>query len=197
MQANVKNFTTSSETTSTASNLLEQAGVDASNQQLTEALQKAKEMTDLKDFYAIGLWGYCEGNIKDGNFNTTFCSNPEPMFWFNPFKAADIPDAEVKQMLPNDAQKTMDIYKKVSKWMFIAYVIAFVATAVELLVGIFAICSRWGSCVTTLISSVRSFPLKRPPDDANQRRCLFCSPSPRQLLPPRSTPPSTPLSSPA
>lgn len=38
--------------------------------------------------------------------------------------------------------------------MFVAYIVAFFATAAELLVGIFAICSRWGSCVTSLVSGV-------------------------------------------
>ena len=32
--------------------------------------------------------------------------------------------------------------------------VAFVATILEILLGVFAICSRWGSCVTTLASVV-------------------------------------------
>jgi predicted nucleotidyltransferase len=33
--------------------------------------------------------------------------------------------------------------------MFIAYLVAFIATCAQVLLGIFAIFSRWGSCVTT------------------------------------------------
>jgi len=41
--------------------------------------------------------------------------------------------------------------------MFTIYVVAIATTAAEVLIGIFAIFSRWGSCVTTIISSVRFF----------------------------------------
>lgn len=51
-------------------------------------------------------------------------------------------------------KKTMKVYKTVSKWMFIAYLVAFIATAAQILVGIIAIFSRWGSCVTTIVSIV-------------------------------------------
>lgn len=70
--------------------------------------------------------------------------------------------------LPDGAHKTLDVYKMVSKWMFIAYVVAFALTCAELVVGIFAICSRWGSCVTTLISSVCLCLSKKLPSDTNQ-----------------------------
>ena len=73
----------------------------------------------------------------------------------------------VKDALPEDAQKYLNIYKDVSKWMFIAYIIAFIATIVELLVGIFAICSRWGSCVTTLVAGVCLPPSSSPSKIAN------------------------------
>lgn len=129
--------------------------MDVSNSQLTDALEKAKQASNLKDFYTIGLWGYCDGDVKDNNnFKVTHCSDPEPEFWFNPMKVWNMEDMNLESALPDDAKKTLNIYKNVSKWMFIAYIIAFIATCVELLVGIFAICSRWGSCVTTLVSGV-------------------------------------------
>lgn len=115
-----------------------------------------KGSTDLKDFYSIGLWGYCEGDVKDNSFKTTFCSHPEAEFWFNPLKVWGLEKGGAQDLLSGSEKKTMDIYKNVSKWMFIAYIIAFIATCVELVVGIFAICSRWGSCVTTLVSGVCS-----------------------------------------
>ena len=38
--------------------------------------------------------------------------------------------------------------------MFAAYSVAFFATLAELVVGVFAIFSRWGSCVTSIVASV-------------------------------------------
>ncbi|RJE23686.1 integral membrane protein [Aspergillus sclerotialis] len=153
-RANLQNFTTSSKTTQDVSQILSENGVDVSNSQLTDALEKAKQASNLKDFYTIGLWGYCDGDVKDNHFKVTHCSKPEPEFWFNPMKVWNMEGMNVQDALPGDAKKTLNIYKNVSKWMFIAYIIAFIATCVELLVGIFAICSRWGSCVTTLVSGV-------------------------------------------
>ena len=41
--------------------------------------------------------------------------------------------------------------------MFIAYIVALIATIIEILVGFFALFSRWGSLATTIVSSVSSF----------------------------------------
>ncbi|RYO89325.1 hypothetical protein DL766_005165 [Monosporascus sp. MC13-8B] len=35
----------------------------------------------LHDFYQVGLWSFCEGYEDSG---ITYCSEPSPMFWFNP-----------------------------------------------------------------------------------------------------------------
>jgi hypothetical protein len=48
----------------------------------------------------------------------------------------------------------MNAYKKAAGWMNWAFVITLVLTAVEFVVGFFAIFSRWGSLVTTVISTV-------------------------------------------
>jgi SUR7/PalI family len=35
----------------------------------------------LHDYYQVGLWGFCEGNVGVG---TTKCSKPQTLYWFNP-----------------------------------------------------------------------------------------------------------------
>lgn len=35
----------------------------------------------LHDYYQVGLWNYCEGNVGVG---ITKCSKPESSYWFNP-----------------------------------------------------------------------------------------------------------------
>lgn len=51
--------------------------------------------------------------------------------------------------------------------MFVVYVIALVATAVELLISISAMFSRWGSFVTTFFAAVRRLSVHSHGQDAN------------------------------
>lgn len=57
-------------------------------------------------------------------------------------------------VFPKEVQNGLNIYQKASKWMFVAYVVALCATIANVATGIFAICSRWGSCVTSIVASV-------------------------------------------
>jgi hypothetical protein len=154
-RADLQNLTTSSSVTSAVSSALESAGVDVSSSDLANALDEAQKQLKIKDFYDIGLWGYCDGDVTSGNYKTQNCSKPKAEFYFNPITIWQLNDTGVEDVLPDDLSKALNVYKNVSKWMFIAYIVAFVATIVELVVGLFAICSRWGSCVTSLVSAVR------------------------------------------
>lgn len=118
-------------------------------------IKNLQDDSTLKDFYDIGLWGYCEGDISDSNkYTVTSCSKPKAEFYFNPLTIWGLNSTSIENELPDDYEKIINIYKNVSKWMFIAYLIAFIVTIVEILVGFFAICSRWGSCVTTIFALV-------------------------------------------
>ncbi|KAJ5234823.1 uncharacterized protein N7469_003991 [Penicillium citrinum] len=122
--------------------------------EVSDVLKTLQDDSSLADFYSIGLWGYCEGSINDnGDYKTTKCSKPKTEFYFDPLSVWGLSDNDqIKNELPDDYNKIMKIYKAVSKWMFIAYLISFILGIVELIVGLFAICSRWGSCVTTLVA---------------------------------------------
>jgi hypothetical protein len=65
----------------------------------------------------------------------------------------------VESLFPKELKDGLNTYKNVSKYMFIVYVIALVATAVELLIGVSAMFSRWGSFVTTFFAAVRRLPI--------------------------------------
>ncbi|RAH44038.1 SUR7/PalI family protein, partial [Aspergillus brunneoviolaceus CBS 621.78] len=152
---NLQNITngTSSTTAKITSAISDLAGV--SDGDLSAALEEIEEQYNIQDFYTVGLWGYCSGNITNGNdYKTTNCSKPEAEFWFNPLEVWNLEESGLENALSSSVKKELKVYKSVSKWMFIAYIIAFIATIVELVVGVFAICSRWGSCVTTLVSAV-------------------------------------------
>lgn len=133
-------------------------GSDTFEAVLAEAVAK----NWIREFYDIGLWGYCAGNkTSSGEFKVDYCSKPKAEFAFDPVaiwglnstSSSNTSDA-IESILPSNLQKTLKTYKAVSKWMFIAYIIAIIATAVELVVGLTAICSRLGSLVTSIISGV-------------------------------------------
>ncbi|PSN70189.1 integral membrane protein [Corynespora cassiicola Philippines] len=126
--------------------------------ELLDALQQsAQTSNELKDVYYIGLWNYCEGDKNDKNeTKITHCSSRKANFWFNPIEAWGLQNTSVQEAFPDELQKGLDTYKTVSKWMFTAYVIAICLTAAEFVVGIFAIFSRWGSFVTTIVSTAQT-----------------------------------------
>ncbi|EPS30241.1 hypothetical protein PDE_05191 [Penicillium oxalicum 114-2] len=143
-----------SQTVTEIENILNDYGITGvSAQDVSDVLGKLQADSSLADFYQIGLLGYCDGDVsKDNKTTVTECSKPKSEFYFDPFAVWGLDSSSVKDELPSEYNKIMNVYKTVSKWMFIAYVVAFAVTIAELVVGFFAICSRWGSCVTTLFA---------------------------------------------
>lgn len=124
---------------------------------LLQALQGAASSKELKDFYQIGLWNYCEGDKDDkGKETITYCSPRKSNFWFNPFEVWELKGTSAQKVLGDDLKKGLDVYQKATKWMFAAFIITICLTAAEFLVGIFAIFSRWGSLVTTIVSTAQT-----------------------------------------
>jgi hypothetical protein len=113
----------------------------------------------LKDFYTVALWNYCSGT-KDSKTHALifdYCGKPQASYWFNPLQVWGLNEtggAGLAGEFPKQVKTAMKTYQTVAKWMFVAYVAAFVTTVVEFIVGIFAVLSRWGSFVTTVISCV-------------------------------------------
>ena len=125
---------------------------------LLNALQNAAKSAQLKDFYTVGLWNYCEGDKdKDDKETITYCSPRKANFWFNPVDIWKLDEAAGQKIFSDDMQKGLDAYHKVAGWMYSSYIIAIILTAAEFVVGLAAIFSRWGSLVTTVISTV-SYP---------------------------------------
>ncbi|OAX77373.1 hypothetical protein ACJ72_08331, partial [Emergomyces africanus] len=128
----------------------------------TKSLQQADGEGDLHDFYLIGLWNHCYGEYENGQYKIIKCTDRKAKYWFNPVDEWDLDeylddnDQDADKFLPASLDKGLSAYRKVASWMFIAFVVTFVATAVELLLGISAVFSRWGSLVVTIVSAVSS-----------------------------------------
>ncbi|PGH02358.1 hypothetical protein GX51_04666 [Blastomyces parvus] len=128
----------------------------------SNSLQQADGSGNLHDFYLVGLWNHCYGEVDDqsGKVTKFECTKRKAKYWFNPIDEWDledlVEDGDDDKFLPDSLEKGLRAYEKVAGWMFIAFVVAFVATCVELLVGISAIFSRWGSLIVTIVSAVSS-----------------------------------------
>ncbi len=114
------------------------------NNDLLDALTGAASSKELKAFYQVGLWSYCEGDKTDGVEEITYCSSSKSSFWFDPIDVWGLKNTSAQNVLGDE----------VSQWMVYAFIIAAILTAAEIVVGIFAAFSRWGSLVVTIISTV-------------------------------------------
>lgn len=126
--------------------------------ELLQALQAGVKTGEIKDFYKVGIWNYCEGDINDKNEETvTFCSKRENYFWWNPQEVWKFESADAKaKVFDEELKKGLDAYRRVSRWMFVSFMITFFLTIAEFVVGFTAIFSRWGSFVTTIVSTAQS-----------------------------------------
>ena len=108
----------------------------------------------LYDFYEVYMWNYCAGSNSSGTEVIQFCSPRQAKFVFNPIDIWGLNGTTVQKDVPGAVNDAVNAYSKGAQWMFIAYTVAFWVTAASIVVGIFAICSRVGSCITTIVASV-------------------------------------------
>ncbi|KUL84020.1 hypothetical protein ZTR_07126 [Talaromyces verruculosus] len=121
--------------------------LDTSASQLNPAIQSAVKSTTadlgLKDFYAIHVLTYCEGNFKssgEGGLNVTRCSKRKAPFAFDPTKVFS---AEFKAGFnisdinwPDSINDDFEVMEMTTKAMSVLYIIGATATGVAFLMEI-------------------------------------------------------------
>jgi hypothetical protein len=153
--ANTTGFKANS--TSILSNLNSVKGLDAATKNLIQSLVGQVTANNLKDYYYIYMWNYCSGSAHgatNGSIALDFCSPRKSEFYFNPITEWGLNGTIAQNVLPGGVNDAMKAYQKGAQWMFIAYVVAFWTTVATMVVGLFAVCSRVGSCLTTVVSLV-------------------------------------------
>lgn len=155
------------------------AGNVANSTTLTAALELAESEKLLKKVYQVHLWNYCSSDKQDGGID--YCSDKQSNFVFDPVavwglngtnatssssgQASNIVESEINtlknntealenKLLGKSGKAALDAYRKIAKWMFIAYEVSFWATLATIVCGILAIFSRFGSFLTWLFSIV-------------------------------------------
>jgi hypothetical protein len=107
----------------------------------------------LADYYKVSLWNFC---ATTGS--TTTCTKAK----FN-WAASELNTTNITSLasstgtsvtLPKSITDSLHTFTVVSKWTEVVYIIAFVASVLEIVVGLFGFCSRMGSCCTFIVSGV-------------------------------------------
>ncbi|KAI0444877.1 SUR7/PalI family-domain-containing protein [Xylaria telfairii] len=106
----------------------------------------------LANKYDFTLWGYCV-TPQDGKKNCTkaefdWASKELDLTWVQRLTEA----AGLNVTLPKELNDGLNLYKTITKWTQVVFIIAIVALGLELAVGLFTACSRAVSCVTWIIS---------------------------------------------
>ena len=109
---------------------------------------------NVSDIYTVGIWNYCSATHNSTGID--YCSGRQASYWFNPVEVWGLNNSYASNEIPDKLNNGLKVYQKVVHWMFVAYAVAFFATLAELLVGILAIFSRWGSFITTIVATVSS-----------------------------------------
>jgi uncharacterized membrane protein len=112
------------------------------------------ELLGLDKYYDINLWGFCKTD-KDGKRK---CEKPE-FDWANKKLNTSYligADKNVQIELPEEIQNALTAFRTVTKWTEVVYIAAFLALAVEIILGIFSNCSRIVSCLTWIVAGIAS-----------------------------------------
>ncbi|KAF8477036.1 SUR7/PalI family-domain-containing protein [Kalaharituber pfeilii] len=106
----------------------------------------------LRDFYQVGIWGYCEGYNRAG---VTYCSPPKHLYWFNP---VDILTGQLfrgaKIALPANITEPLELAKTSSYWMFVCFMVGIAFTFLSICIGWIAIYSRWASGICSCVQGI-------------------------------------------
>ncbi|KAG5929703.1 hypothetical protein E4U53_002377 [Claviceps sorghi] len=109
---------------------------------------------NLASFYEVNLWGYCTTD-SDGKRQCTGAKfNWAASALNSSYTETLTSTTDVRIELPKEIKSAIKSFRTVTKWTQVAFIVALVALASQLAVGIFATCSRAVSCLIWLMSSV-------------------------------------------
>lgn len=101
----------------------------------------------LSDFYLVGLWSYCEGDLVGGIETIRHCSLPTTQFWFDAADVWGLENASLQSRLGVNL-------KRIAGWMDWAFIVTTVLAVSAFVVGFRAMSHRGSSMLTILLSAV-------------------------------------------
>lgn len=107
----------------------------------------------LADEYKVSIWAYCA--VTGGKANCTGMKFDWASSELNATALTGTAGGQtVTVNLPSEVRGALKTFIQISKWTQVVYIIALVAAAIVLVCGLFAICSRLGSCCTSIIAGI-------------------------------------------
>ncbi|EPX73939.1 SUR7 family protein [Schizosaccharomyces octosporus yFS286] len=96
---------------------------------VTQLEREMKKVSNVPDWYSVGLWNYCKGSSKDYT-NPTSCTKPSSKYYFNPIEMIenDLSNAAKTQVslhLSDEAQYGLKISKGICYALRALYVLGF------------------------------------------------------------------------
>lgn len=141
--------------TSVVTGAVESVADNAKDLAQSVSTELANFKSNASDFYTVGLWGYCKGNIEGGKSNLTECTDPAASFWFNFTEVLDLRASWAEKVFPNQVDRLGGVYKSSSKGVTATYIGAVVATVLLLGSGIISIVSGHLASIVGTLSVVR------------------------------------------
>ncbi|KAI1314169.1 SUR7 protein [Xylaria venustula] len=150
IQFNPSIFSARDSVTDEASDLLNSLGDSSSGENITAST------LGLANKYDFTLWGYCV-LPQNGTKNCTkaefdWATHKLNLTWLEQFNSQASRLTGLNITLPKELNDGLNVYKTITKWTEVVFIIAIIALALELIVGLFTACSRAVSCVTWIIS---------------------------------------------
>ena len=102
----------------------------------------------LHDFYQVGLWNFCEGYNDEG---ITYCSKPEPLYWFNPVQilvSELLAGAQIA--LPSEILTILTLLRIGQRLMFGFFLTGILLNFLLMLATPLAIRTRWFSLALSI-----------------------------------------------
>lgn len=116
---------------------------------VTHGLQDLK--VDLPDYFAVGLWGYCEGSHDADTFSN--CTGPSVSFSFDLVDILGDRLGQINGLLPESSQSVLRKYHRVSQWTIAAYIVGLVGTVLSIVIGLVKIpCGTVAVVVSSIVS---------------------------------------------
>ncbi|KAG5773743.1 hypothetical protein H9Q72_000613 [Fusarium xylarioides] len=112
------------------------------------------ELLGLNKTYDITLWGFCHTDTD----NKRECSSPK-FNWVRKNISTDnikSVDKDIEVRLPKEIKAAIQTFRSITKGAEVTFIVAMIELAIEIALGIFAVCSRELTCWTWMASGLAS-----------------------------------------
>ncbi|KAL4961381.1 SUR7/PalI family protein [Aspergillus stella-maris] len=137
---------------STIAETVGNAVTDAEDLAQSASEKIAKIISNVPDFYTIGLWNYCEGFANGTGPASMNCTEPSSAFWFNFTDVLDLEVSWAEELFPSQYDSVLKAYQSLSKGTIAFFIMACAANMLTIVLGFAATLSRWGSLLTSVFA---------------------------------------------